>query len=107
MGKPTSFFTKDLIADDEEENEEVQKALEGRTDIGATQKQQLIQSRRGQGIFKVNVRLNETKCRLTGVKDIRMLIASHIKPWAKSSACRCRAPRQIKRHFSKPATASG
>jgi predicted restriction endonuclease len=47
--------------------------------------QQLVLSRRGQGVFKANVRLNETKCRLTGVTDPRLLIASHIKPWVDSS----------------------
>ena len=61
--------------------DDAQKAVEGRTDIGPTQKQQLIQARRGQGVFKSNVRLNENKCRVTGVEDLRLLIASHIKPW--------------------------
>jgi len=58
-----------------------QDAVQGRTDIGPTQKQQLVQARRGQGVFKANVRLNETCCRLTGVSDPHFLIASHIKPW--------------------------
>lgn len=58
-----------------------EKALRGRTDIGLTQKSQLVSARRGQGIFKANVRLNETGCRVTGVTDPRFLIASHIKPW--------------------------
>ena len=69
----------DVLADGQ------QDALMGRTDIGATQKQQLVLSRRGQGIFKTNVRLNERACRVTGVADPKLLIASHIKPWAKSS----------------------
>ena len=84
IGKSAVFFTEGTVAE-EEKNDEAEKAIEGRTDIGATQKQQLIQARRGQGIFKANVRLNEKKCRITGVTDIRLLIASHIKPWAKSS----------------------
>ncbi|RVT93476.1 HNH endonuclease [Sphingomonas crocodyli] len=62
-------------------DEVAQQALQGRTDIGPTQKEQLILSRRGQGIFRSNVRLNETACRLTGVSDPQFLIASHIKPW--------------------------
>ena len=42
--------------------------------------------RRGGGrVFKSNVRLNENKCRVTGITDQRLLIASHIKPWAVSS----------------------
>ena len=55
-----------------------------RTDIGATQKTQIINSRRGQGVFKANVRLVETFCRVTKVANPKHLIASHIKPWSKS-----------------------
>ena len=73
-------FEENLIEEDEE-----QKSVEGRTDIGPTQKEQLVRSRRGQGIFKANVRLNETKCRVTGLSDPYLLIASHIKPWSKCS----------------------
>ena len=69
----------------EVDEQAAQQALEGRTDIGETQKRQLVLARRGQGIFKANVRLNENGCRVTGVQDPRLLIASHIKPWAKCS----------------------
>lgn len=62
-------------------DEHAQEAVQGRTDIAETQKQQLVLARRGQGVFKANVRLNETHCRLTGVSDPHYLIASHIKPW--------------------------
>lgn len=60
------------------------KTIQGRVDIGPTEKKRLSQARRGQGIFKSNVRLNEKSCRLTSVSDLRHLRASHIKPW---SAC--------------------
>ena len=63
---------------------EVETEIQMRTDIGATQKTQIINSRRGQGVFKANVRLIETACRVTGVNNPRHLIASHIKPWSKS-----------------------
>ena len=46
---------------------------------------QLTKSRRGQGIFKANVRLIEDRCRITGVTNIKHLRASHIKPWSASS----------------------
>jgi putative restriction endonuclease len=49
-----------------------------------TQRQQLIQARVGQGIFRMNVEGIESKCRVTGVTDKRLLIASHIKPWKDS-----------------------
>lgn len=67
-------------SDDAEEN-----AIRGRTDIGATTKEQLIKARRGQGIFKENVRLNESKCRVTGISELQHLRASHIKPWKDSN----------------------
>jgi predicted restriction endonuclease len=56
-----------------------------RTDIGPTQKTQMINSRRGQGIFKAQVRQIESACRVTKVTNPRHLIASHIKPWKKSN----------------------
>lgn len=48
------------------------------------EKIQLTKSRRGQGIFKANVRLVEDRCRITGVTNMRHLRASHIKPWSVS-----------------------
>jgi predicted restriction endonuclease len=56
-----------------------------RTDIGETQKTQIINSRRGQGVFKAQVRQIEKSCRVTKVSNPRHLIASHIKPWSKSN----------------------
>ena len=56
-----------------------------RTDIGSTEKTQLVKARRGQGIFKANVRLNEQVCRITGITDPLHLRASHIKPWKDST----------------------
>lgn len=49
------------------------------------EKVQLVKARRGQGIFKANVRLIEKACRVTGITDVKHLRASHIKPWASSS----------------------
>lgn len=66
---------------EEAADEQAQAVVQRRTDIGPTQRQQLVLARRGQGVFKANVRLNETGCRMTGVTDPHYLIASHIKPW--------------------------
>lgn len=63
----------------------LESAIAMRTDIGETQKSQIITSRRGQGVFKANVRLVETFCRVTKVANSKHLIASHIKPWKKST----------------------
>jgi putative restriction endonuclease len=57
-----------------------------KSEIPETEKEQLIKARRGQGIFRARVEKIETKCRLTGVKDKRFLIASHIKPWRESDS---------------------
>ena len=63
----------------------LERELIERTDIGPTQKQQLINARRGQGLFRANVRLHEKSCRLTQISDPEHLRASHIKPWKDSS----------------------
>lgn len=69
----------DVVGDEHE------SAIKGRTDIGTTTKDQLVKSRRGQGIFKANVRLNEKGCRVTGITDPKHLRASHMKPWKDSN----------------------
>jgi putative restriction endonuclease len=69
----------------EDESEyEVKLEIEARKLEGDLEKIQLTKSRRGQGIFKANVRLIEHECRITGVRNMRHLRASHIKPWASS-----------------------
>lgn len=49
--------------------------------IMETEKTQLIKARIGQGIYRQRLLQVEKRCRLTGVNDIKFLIASHIKPW--------------------------
>lgn len=49
--------------------------------IPETEREALITARRGQGLFKRNVRRYETRCRITGVDRVEHLIASHCKPW--------------------------
>lgn len=60
---------------------EIVKTIESSTDLSETEKNQLIKSRKGQGLFRSNVFSNESHCRLTGVTNPSLLIASHIKPW--------------------------
>jgi hypothetical protein len=64
---------------------EINLEIEARKLDGDLEKIQLTKSRRGQGIFKANVRLIENQCRITGVSNIKHLRASHIKPWAASN----------------------
>jgi hypothetical protein len=70
----------DDALDDEHELEIVQKSTKM-----PLEKEQLVKSRRGQGIFKSNVKHFEKRCRVTGVSDKKHLIASHIKPWRNSN----------------------
>ena len=65
--------------------QDIEDGIQGRTDIGYTIKTQLVNSRRGQGIFKLNVSKNEKCCRITGISIQSFLVASHIKPWTKST----------------------
>lgn len=46
-----------------------------------TVKRSVIMARRGQGKFRANVEAVEPSCRLTGITNPTLLIASHIKPW--------------------------
>jgi hypothetical protein len=55
------------------------------SDLRPTFREQLIKARRGQGVFRSNVLLSETSCRVTRVSDPKHLRASHIKPWRAAS----------------------
>jgi HNH endonuclease len=61
--------------------ESAEAAIQQRTDMGPTQKSDLLKARHGQGVFRENVERNEHSCRITGVLDRRHLWATHIKPW--------------------------
>jgi len=50
-----------------------------------TEKTALIKSRIGQGTFRDKVLLHWTGCAVTGFSDTSLLVASHIKPWKKST----------------------
>jgi len=59
----------------------VSEHIEADDSLDTTEKQALVKARRGQGLFKKNVRAIETHCRITRVDRIEHLIASHCKPW--------------------------
>lgn len=65
--------------------EEAEERRIERKAIPPTEKQQLIKARRGQGLFRIRVGQIEQRCRLTRLEDKSLLIASHIKPWRKST----------------------
>jgi predicted restriction endonuclease len=62
-----------------------ERSIQNRTDIGVTEKYQLVRSRVGQGRYRKNLEQYEDGCRITGITDGRFLTASHVKPWAKSN----------------------
>ncbi|WP_309934073.1 HNH endonuclease [Variovorax paradoxus] len=53
--------------------------------IPATTKKQLVEARKGQGIFRDRVTAIARTCRVSNTSDPRVLVASHIKPWSKST----------------------
>jgi hypothetical protein len=83
---PIDLLSEELSpATDSESDYEIELEIQAKHLEGDPEKIQLTKSRRGQGIFKANVRLIENHCRVTGVTNIKHLRASHIKPWSVST----------------------
>jgi hypothetical protein len=59
----------------------IERRIAADLELDDTTRASLIQARRGQGRFRASVELHEKRCRLTGVTNPALLIASHIKPW--------------------------
>lgn len=81
-------FTKTQLVQDAKNDIELLDdihAIEGDNTLPETQRLQLTKARIGQGLFRKQVMLIDPRCRVTGVDDSRLLIASHIKPWRDSS----------------------
>jgi hypothetical protein len=53
--------------------------------VKETDREAIVRARRGQGLFKQRVMQIETHCRITGVRNLSHLLASHCKPWRDSS----------------------
>jgi putative restriction endonuclease len=64
--------------------EELIKRVYAEQHLSETQKITIVLARRGQGVFKSNVRKLEYACRITKVDKIEHLRASHCKPWRDS-----------------------
>ncbi len=50
-----------------------------------TEREALVKSRVGQGFYRLQLSQIEKKCRVTGIKELKFLVASHIKPWRVST----------------------
>lgn len=59
----------------------VEHQIAGDGALEETVRRSVILARRGQGKFRANVEAVEPSCRLTGITNPSLLIASHIKPW--------------------------
>jgi putative restriction endonuclease len=69
---------------EEWERREETRVLEAK-EVPETDRLAIVLARRGQGIFRANVREVERACRVTRVDRPEHLIASHIRPWRDSS----------------------
>lgn len=78
IAKPLEI--RDEVVDSASVPEDIQRIQSDAT-LANTQRTQLIEARVGQGLFRVRVLMQEQECRVTGVRDQRVLRASHIKPW--------------------------
>lgn len=76
-----AFRRDETVVDIEEVRSELQKEY-----IPETERQELIKARVGQGQFRKRVlQKYENRCIITGIDNPRLLLASHIKPWAVST----------------------
>lgn len=62
--------------------QEEEKEIKEDTAIKEAEKEQLIKARIGQGKYREDLLKETPFCLITGVSDERILVASHIKPWA-------------------------
>jgi putative restriction endonuclease len=86
LAQPMNLEVLTELEDDRNEIEELSIVEELKTQqIESTEKDQIIKARKGQGKFRKNVEKIEKKCRVTGITNKSLLIASHIKPWKSSN----------------------
>jgi len=88
VGREISKIERDSPApelDIEEWERRVEAAIATDAAIRETERTALVQARRGQGLFRDNVRTIERACRITKVERMEHLIASHVQPWRDSS----------------------
>lgn len=79
-------FQAYLKSNQSDNAEKIIEDIKTDTNLKQTEKDAIIKARIGQGNFrKLLISKYDGKCIVTGLSDIRMLIASHIKPWAVSS----------------------
>lgn len=66
--------------------EAVEMVIENYDTLTETERTSLMKARIGQGTFKKRLlKKYDSKCIVTGIDEKRLLVASHVKPWAVSS----------------------
>lgn len=80
--KQFRYFTMDCAEDNDDEIEIIQSITEAK-ELSETEKKAIIKARVGQGTYRTKLlQKYEKKCVVTGIDKSKLLIASHIKPWA-------------------------
>lgn len=76
IGDDTNFFSRERI------EQLVLSQIRSDETITATEKENLVNSRIGQGVFREKLMVDcGSKCPISQITDVRILRASHIKPW--------------------------
>jgi hypothetical protein len=83
MGSPELVMPVSSIED--LEFDEAEQLVIQNESLRLTERRSLVLARRGQGQFRQRVIIFEKECRVTGVAETDLLIASHIKPWSEAN----------------------
>jgi hypothetical protein len=75
----------DIITNVSRQEMDLINQLQNATNYSQTEKNQIIKARIGQGYFRRNLIEDCAFCPITLIDDIRLLTASHIKPWRDSN----------------------
>lgn len=65
--------------------DQIEQSISRDHSIDSTERSALVRARVGQGQFRKDLLRIERSCRVTGVDQIRHLVASHTKPWRECS----------------------
>ncbi|MCF7804025.1 MAG: HNH endonuclease [Candidatus Marinimicrobia bacterium] len=76
-------YSEYLIAIQNEIEEDIDK-VSNDDSVSETEKDSLIKSRLGQGVFRKSLMDYWQRCAVTGYQSSKLLVASHIKPWRSS-----------------------
>ena len=65
------------------DHDEVTSVIEDYANLKETERDAVVKSRIGQGLFKKElIKKYNSSCVITGINEKKLLVASHVKPWA-------------------------